>query len=334
MMMKKIFISLMVIFSLIFSQANFAAIEITPIVNQFIEKMVKDHNFNSAELEKLFQSTNTKQSILKAISRPAEGRMPWYKYRKIFLTKARISGGVKFWRQNRQVLLNVEKKYGVPWQIIVAIIGVETQYGGNTGSFRVIDALTTLAFSYPKRSEFFTSELENFLLLCREEKMNPLKPKGSYAGAMGLPQFMPSSYRNYAADYEQDKQRNIWSNPADAIASVGNYLSKHGWQRDKSIAHKVTAIGNNYKQALSEDLKPNTPLAKLKALNVEIPKDIPLESSAKLLDYQQPSATELWLGLDNFYVITRYNHSRLYALAVYELSVAILEKTKASVGEK
>jgi membrane-bound lytic murein transglycosylase B len=334
MMMKKIVTSVAVIFNLVFSQANFAAIKITPTVNQFIEKMVKDHNFNSAKLEKLFQSANTKQSILKAISRPAEERMPWHKYRKIFLTKARISGGIKFWKKNRQVLLDVEKKYGVPWQIIVAIIGVETQYGGNTGSFRVIDALATLAFSYPKRGEFFTLELENFLLLCREEKLNPLKPKGSYAGAMGLPQFMPSSYRNYAADYEKDKQRNIWSNPADVIASVGNYLSKHGWQRDKSIAHKVTATGDDYKQALSEELKPNSTVAKLKALNVEIPDDISLESPAKLLDYQQPLKTELWLGLDNFYVITRYNHSRLYALAVYELSVAILEKTKAFVGEK
>ena len=334
MMMKKIFTGLMVVFSLVFSQANLAAIKITPIVNQFIEKMVKDHQFNQANIETLFQSANTKQSILKAISRPAEGRMPWHKYRQIFLTKARISGGVKFWQQNRQVLLDVEKKYGVPWQIMVAIIGVETQYGGNTGSFRVIDALATLAFSYPKRSEFFTKELENFLLLCREENMNPLKPKGSYAGAMGLPQFMPSSYRNYAADYEEDKQRNIWSNPADAIASVGNYLSKHGWQRDKSIAHKVTAIGDDYKQALSEELKPNSTVTKLKALNVKIANNIPLESSAKLLDYQQPSSIELWLGLDNFYVITRYNHSRLYALAVYQLSVAILEKTKASVGEK
>ena len=334
MMMKKIFTGLMMIFSLVFSQTNFAAIKTTPSVNQFIEKMVKNHNFNQAELKALFQSTNTKQSILKAISRPAEKRMPWHKYRKIFLTKARISGGVKFWQQNHQILLNVEKEYGVPWQIIVAIIGVETQYGGNTGSFRVIDALATLAFSYPKRSEFFTSELENFLLLCREENMKPLKPKGSYAGAMGLPQFMPSSYRNYAVDYEQDKQRNIWSNPADAIASVGNYLSKHGWQRDKTIAHKVTATGDDYKQALSKELKPNSTVAKLKALKVEIPNHIPLESSAKLLDYQQLSATELWLGLDNFYVITRYNHSRLYALAVYELSVAILEKTKASTGEK
>ncbi len=334
MMMKKILTGLAIVFSLVFSQSNFAAIKITSDVTLFINKMVTEYNFNQQKLEKLFQETNTKQSILKAISRPAEGHMTWGKYRQIFLTKARIAGGVKFWQTHHEVLLAVEKKYGVPWQIIVAIIGVETQYGGDTGSFRVIDSLATLAFSYPKRSEFFSSELENFLLLCREENMNPLKPKGSYAGAMGLPQFMPSSYRNYAVDYEQDKQRNIWSNPADAIASVGNYLSKHHWQRDKAIAYQVNAIGSDYTKVLSEELKPNSTLAELKALSVKIPENIALESPAKLFDYKLQSGIELWIGLDNFYVITRYNHSRLYALAVYQLSMEILAKVKGSVGEK
>lgn len=319
-MIKKIVFGLMIICS----QPNFAAIKMTPIVTHFVNKMVVEHGFKQQNLEQLFKQTKTKQSILKAISRPAEGRMPWHQYRKIFLTKTRITGGVKFWKKNQQVLQNVEKKYGVPWQIIVAIMGVETQYGGNTGSFRVIDALSTLAFSYPKRSKFFTSELENFLLLCREEKMNPLTPKGSYAGAMGLPQFMPSSYRQYAADYEQDQQRNIWTNPADAIASVGNYLLKYGWKSDEGIAYLVTATGSDYKKILSEDLVPHVTLAELQTLQVKIPAKIPLQTSVKLLEYQQLSNQDLWVGLNNFYVITRYNHSQLYALAVYQLGEAIL----------
>ncbi|MDQ7090896.1 MAG: lytic murein transglycosylase B [Methylococcales bacterium] len=327
--MKKIFINLMVIVCFVLSHSTMAAIKITPEVTVFMDKMVKEYDFKQSDLTVLFQAAKTKQSILKAMSRPAEGHMTWGKYRKIFLTKARIAGGVKFWQKNHDVLLDVEKKQGVPWQIIVAIIGVETQYGGNMGSFRVIDALATLAFSYPKRSQFFTSELENFLLLCRDEGKNPLEPKGSYAGAMGLPQFMPSSYRNYAVDYEQDKQRNIWSNPADAIASVGNYLSKYGWQRDKTIAHPVTVTGNDYLSALSDDLKPSFSLAQLKDLKVKIPDNVAEESLAKLLDYEQSTGKEFWVGLTNFYVITRYNHSRLYALAVYQLSQEILTKVKS-----
>ncbi|NOQ35825.1 MAG: lytic murein transglycosylase B [Methylococcaceae bacterium] len=328
MIIKKILLSLLLIISIAFSSQTLAEIKSSRVVNNFINTMVKKHRFSQKELKKLFKSAKIKKSILKAISRPAEGRMTWHKYRQIFMTEARISGGVNFWRQHRTVLANVEQKYGVPWPIIVAIIGVETQYGGNTGSYRVIDALSTLAFAYPKRSKFFTSELENFLLLCREEKINPLKPKGSYAGAMGLPQFMPSSFRKHAADYEMDKHRNIWTNPADAIASVGNYLQQYGWARGQGIAYPVSASGTAYTKALSKDLKPNVTLAQLQALHVQIPAGLPLQSPAKLLDFKQANGKELWVGLNNFYVITRYNHSRLYAMAVYQLSMAISTKVE------
>ncbi|MCK5871986.1 MAG: lytic murein transglycosylase B [Methylococcales bacterium] len=327
-MIKKIILSSTLLMGMIISSNSVAKINQTPEVDRFINMMRTEHDFKPENLTALFQKVDTKQSILKAISRPAEKRMEWHQYRKIFLTKKRIAGGVKFWKKHQQVLENVEKKYGVPWQIIVAIIGVETQYGGNTGSYRVIDALSTLAFSYPKRSTFFTKELKHFLLLCREEKMNPLKPKGSYAGAMGLPQFMPSSYRNYAADYENDHIRNIWTNPADAIASVGHYLLKYGWQKNEAIAYKVTVTGNNYTKALFDDLKPQSTVAQLQALNIDIPPNIPPQALAKLLEYQQVSAPEFWVGLTNFYVITRYNHSQMYALAVYQLGDAILEKAK------
>ncbi|MCK4494001.1 MAG: lytic murein transglycosylase B [Methylococcales bacterium] len=327
-MIKKIILGSTFLMSAIISSNSLAKINHTLEVDHFINMMSTEHDFKPKNLTALFQKVNTKQSILKAISRPAEKRMPWHQYRKIFLTKNRIAEGVKFWKKHKKVLQNIEKKYGVPWQIIVAIIGVETQYGGNTGSYRVIDALSTLAFSYPKRSTFFTKELKHFLLLCREEKMNPLKPKGSYAGAMGLPQFMPSSYRNYAADYENDHKRNIWTNPADAIASVGHYLLKYGWQQNEAIAYKVTVTGNNYTQALFDDLKPQSTIAQLQAFNITFPAEIPSQAPAKLLKYQQQSSPEFWVGLTNFYVITRYNHSQMYALAVYQLSEAILAKTK------
>ncbi len=327
--MKKIILSLFLVLTLLISFNGHAAIKNTPVVNNFIDSMVKKHGFSRNGLKKLFNSTRIKQSILKAISRPAERRMKWHEYRKIFLTEARIAGGIRFWQQHARTLADVQRRYGVPWPVIVAIIGVETQYGGNTGSYRVIDALSTLAFAYPKRSKFFTRELENFLLLCREENMNPLSPKGSYAGAMGLPQFMPSSFRHYAADYEMDRQKNIWTNPADAIASVGNYLQKYGWMPGQGIAYQVNAIGSAYQKALSKGLKPKLTLAQLQSLNVQIPAGLPLQSPAKLLDLKQPHGTELWVGLNNFYVITRYNHSRLYAMAVFQLSMAISTRVEA-----
>ncbi|MCK5190946.1 MAG: lytic murein transglycosylase, partial [Methylococcales bacterium] len=221
--MKKIFARLLFCSGLIVGSNALAAIEETELFNGFVSNMVEKHQFDDAELKQLFQAVDIKGNIIKAMERPAEG-MPWYKYRKIFMTDKRIKGGVKFWQENEVTLSEVESKTGVPAEIIVAIIGVETQYGGNTGHHRVIDALSTLGFAYPKRSKFFLSELENFLILCREEKMNPLEPTGSYAGAMGIPQFMPSSYRAYAADFENDKKRDIWNNPADAIASVANYF--------------------------------------------------------------------------------------------------------------
>ncbi len=192
----------------LFSTVTTAAVPESEGFTRFVNKMMKEHQFTEQALTELFKQVEIKQSILKAIARPAEG-MPWHKYRKIFMQDSRIDGGVAFWKENEKTLAAVEEKYGVPPEIITAIIGVETLYGGNTGSFRVIDALSTLAFAYPKRSTFFTAELEAFLLLCREENMKPLEPQGSYAGAMGMPQFMPSSFRAYAADFEGDSKRDI-----------------------------------------------------------------------------------------------------------------------------
>ena len=257
--------------------------------------------------------------------------MPWYKYRKIFMTDVRINGGIKFWQENQSTLIAVEKQTGVTAEIIIAIIGVETAYGQKTGSYRVIDALATLAFAYPPRSKFFLGELESFLLLCREEHLNSLMPIGSYAGAMGMPQFMPSSYRSYAVDFDGDGHRDIWHYDSDVIASVANYFIKHQWQPGKAIAFPVSATGKNYKTALNSELKPDLRVDQLELLNLKISRPLPFNTKVKLLAFEQEAfgqkpGEELWVGLDNFYVITRYNHSPLYAMVVYQLSQAILNK--------
>jgi len=326
--MKKIIIQLLFCSSFMLSGNALAAIEETEQFNQFVNKMVKAHQFDEAELKQLFKSVDIKQKIIKTMTRPAEG-LPWHKYRKIFMGDKRINGGVKFWQDNEAALTAVEDKYGVPADIITAIIGVETLYGGNTGGHRVIDALSTLAFAYPKRSKFFTSELEHFLILCREEKMNPLEPKGSYAGAMGIPQFMPSSYRAYAADFESDEKRDIWNNNADAIASVANYFSKHHWKKGGDVIFPAKVEGDAYEKVLSRKLKPEMTWNELQALKVTTEQAIAADAKVKLLSYQQPKGKDLWVGLHNFYVITRYNHSPLYGMAVYQLSQAILKQKLA-----
>jgi membrane-bound lytic murein transglycosylase B len=287
--------------------------------------MVITHQFDESKLNELFQAVEIKEDILKRISSPAEG-MPWYKYRKIFMTDARINGGVKFWRENASALTAVEQQTGVPAEIIVAIIGVETFYGQKTGNYRVIDALSTLGFAYPPRSKFFLSELESYLLLCRDEHINPLEPIGSYAGAMGMPQFMPSSFRAYATDFNNDSHRDIWHDNADVIASVANYFVKHQWQAGQAIAIPVRATGIAYKTALTKGLKPDLRLAELESLHIKLSSPLSLSAKVKLLAFEQQQSEELWAGLDNFYVITRYNHSPLYAMAVYQLSQSILNK--------
>ncbi len=312
-----------------FSASAWAAVEQNELLDSFVSNMVAKHQFDEAELKKLFDTVEIKQSILKAMSAPAEA-MPWYKYRQIFMTDSRINGGLRFWQDNEAVLNAVEREYGVPPEIITAIVGVETRYGAHTGTYRVIDALSTLAFAYPKRSEFFTRELEQFLVLCREEKLDPLEPLGSYAGAMGMPQFMPSSYRSYAADFDQDEKRDIWNNTADVIASVANYFTRHHWQKGGAVAFPVTADGDAYQQGLSKGLQPDVTVDHLKQWQVSIPEQMGDGEVVKLLDFEQEKDHELWLGLHNFYVITRYNHSPLYAMAVYQLSQAIAEKKKAN----
>lgn len=286
----------------------------------FIDKMVESHGFEKKALNAIFDKVKLQKRVEKAIASPAEAK-PWYKYRSIFLKKSRIEGGVKFWQEHADVLAETEKRFGVPAEIITAIIGVETRYASNTGGFRVIDSLSTLAFNYPKRSRFFTKELEQFLLLCREENFNPLELTGSYAGAMGVPQFMPSSFRHYAADFEQDGRKDIWGNTADVIASVANYFTVHGWKQGEPVAFKVAPENEQFKQVVDNGLKIKTTLADLEAAGVQLEnQNLPPETAARLLSLRQKKGTEEWIVLHNFYVITRYNHSNLYAMAVLQLS--------------
>lgn len=289
----------------------------------FIDTMVAKHRFSQHELEVLFDQVKINDDVLKKIAAPAEA-LPWYKYRKIFLTDSRIEEGAAFWRQHAETLKHVSEQYGVPPEIIVAILGVETLYGRRSGSYRVIDALSTLAFAYPPRSRFFTGELEQFLLLCREEKVDPLQPAGSYAGAMGMPQFMPSSFRSFAVDFDRDGNRDLWHDPKDAIASIANYFKAHGWIKNQPVAVRVFAKNESYKALLNDEIKPNLRIDELESARVEFSRPLPLDSKVKLLAFEQEHGNELWAVLDNFYVITRYNHSPLYAMAVYQLSQALL----------
>ncbi|CAI8867044.1 lytic murein transglycosylase B [Methylocaldum szegediense] len=298
-----------------------------PGVRTFIRDMSHKHHFNTSELTKLFQDVTIQDKILEAIAKPYEAK-PWYAYRKLFLTETRIQNGVDFWNRNAGALATATRKYGVPPEVIVAIIGIETNYGQSPGKYRVIDALSTLAFAYPKRAAFFRRELEEFLLLCREEGINPANPTGSYAGAMGLPQFMPSSYRKYAADGDGDHRRDIWNNPADAIASVARYFAVHGWRAGEPVAFAATVNGTAH-DGLTSSVKPTRTVREWLSLGVDTRGSIPSNAKAALVRLDEETGPAYWLGLQNFYVITRYNHSPLYAMAAYELSRELVSRHKA-----
>jgi membrane-bound lytic murein transglycosylase B len=261
----------------------------------------------------------TKQeSILKAIARPAEKSKPWSEYQDIFLTERRTKEGIKFWHENRDALDRVSAETGVPSEIIVAIIGVETYYGRITGGYRVIDALSTLAFDYPRRSPFFTKELEVFLALAYESGLPLTDMKGSYAGAMGLGQFMPSSYTAYAKDFEGDGVIDIWTNPNDAVMSVANYFVAHGWRPGGDVIAAADFKGEA--SVFEVGLKPNKTIAELSRLGVTSRDSVTTSAKATPIKFEGKAGDEYWLGLHNFYVITRYNHSAMYAMAVYQLS--------------
>ena len=297
----------------------------SPEVTAFIGEMTNSHGFASEQLSELFAQVERKQTILDAISRPAEKVKPWKDYRPIFITDARIARGVVFWQQNAAALKRAEQEYGVPAQVIVAIIGVETFYGGNTGSYRVIDALATLGFDYPPRAPFFRQQLKEFLLLAREQQADPLALKGSYAGAMGLPQFMPSSFRAYAVDFDGDGRINIWNNPTDAIGSVASYFKQHGWAAGGQVVSRAQVRGERVDEGLTVGIEPVKNVGELRALGWSSRDALRADLPVTAFRFEGTEGPEYWLGLSNFYAITRYNRSAMYAMAVHQLSELLLQ---------
>ncbi|MDX1656942.1 MAG: lytic murein transglycosylase B, partial [Candidatus Competibacteraceae bacterium] len=296
-----------------------------PEVQAFIREMARRHGFSAEALREIFSRAQAQPSIIAAITRPAEAK-PWYAYRRIFLTPTRIDRGVAFWSRHREALERARAEFGVHPEVIVAIIGVETLYGGNTGSYRVLEALSTLAFDYPRRADFFRKELEEYLLMTREEGIDPLALKGSYAGAMGLGQFIPSSYRAYAVDFDGDGHRDLWNNPVDAIGSVANYLARHRWQRGEPIATPARVSGSAWQPLVMDRLAPpERDVSTLVQAGVDPLGQINGQRDAILLELEGETGPEYWLGFNNFYAITRYNHSPLYAMAVYQLGQEILQ---------
>ncbi len=292
---------------------------------RFVAEMVEDHGFEPAELATLMAGARYQQSIIDAMNRPYEAK-PWGLYRALFVTPERIAGGQRFLVEHRALLRQAEAAYGVPAEVITAIIGIETNYGATLGSHRVLDALSTLGFAYPRRSDFFRKELEEFLLLVREEAVDPVRARGSYAGAVGKPQFIPSSYRAYAVDFDGDGQRDLWQSDADVIGSVAAYLAQHGWQRGQPIASAATLrapIQPGVEIGGKRPLVPRLTVAQLEAAGVEPVEALDPSARAALIELDR-DGPEYWLTLDNFYAITRYNHSNLYALAAVELSRAIV----------
>jgi membrane-bound lytic murein transglycosylase B len=289
-------------------------------VQEFIREMVTKHELDEAHLKSVIDGAVFKQSIIDAISKPAEKVLTWKEYRKIFLTDQRIKHGRRFMREHQGTFLRAEKFYGVPAHIIAAIIGVETFYGQRMGNYRVLDSLATLAFDYPPRASFFRQQLEEFLLLSKEEQQDEFELMGSYAGAMGFGQFIPSSYRAYAVDFDADGIRDIWTNPVDAIGSVANYLSEHRWRKGQTITMVVSPENQAGKDLFGNKLKPYISVGQLTEKGTF--QGIQLDNDAQVspLLFNGGEGEEYWLGLYNFYVITRYNHSKLYAMAVYQLS--------------
>ncbi len=289
-------------------------------VKTFINRMVKQYHFDRRQLIAIMKEARFQPQIIESMEKPYE-KKTWDVYKALFLTPQRVQAGIDFWQANQSALARAQREYGVPAHLIVAIIGVETLYGQHQGNYRVLDALTTLAFYYPKRSEYFTKELGEFLLLCREQGVSANQYMGSYAGAMGKPQFMPSSYRFYAVDFSGKGRRDLMNDDRDAIGSVANYFHRHGWTMDGAVAQPAMVSGLKYKKLTTNSKTANYAFKQLIAVGVRpVSSVIDHPSKAGLIELSTQNGAEYWLAYPNFYVITRYNTSPQYALVVYLFS--------------
>lgn len=298
-----------------------------PNAQQFIDKMVNKHGFDRQQLQEILSQAKRLDSVLRlmdnqapttSVKPPSGPNGAWLRYRKKFITPDNVQNGVVFWNQYEDVLNRAWQVYGVPPEIIVGIIGVETRWGRVMGKTRILDALATLSFNYPRRAEYFSGELETFLLMARDEQDDPLNLKGSFAGAMGYGQFMPSSYKQYAVDFSGDGHINLWD-PVDAIGSVANYFKAHGWVKGDQVA----VMANGQAPGLPNGFKTKYSISQLAAAGLTPQQPLGNHQQASLLRLDVGTGYQYWYGLPNFYTITRYNHSTHYAMAVWQLGQAV-----------
>jgi len=290
-----------------------------PKLRAFVGDMAATHGMAVSVLDRLFGQVELQPQIIDTINRPRED-LPWYQYEKTFVTPEMIRAGVKFWNANAHALLEAQTQFGVDPQVIVAILGIETHYGRNVGQFRIVDALTTLMLEYPERSDFFRNELEQYLLLTQELHIDPLSIKGSYAGAIGTPQFMPSSYRRYAVDFDGDHRRDMLRGSTDAIGSVANYLKQHGWRRGELICDDARTGDSMYIWRDNGADEPKLTLGGLKKYGVVPVRYNNLNELAAAISLESEAGPTQRLCYHNFFVITSYNLSTRYAMAVYDLA--------------
>jgi len=318
-----------IIFAITALTACFAVLPVRaatlPGIPEFIDEMVDRHHFKREELERVFDHAEYLPSVIETISRPATSK-PWLEYRAAFVNPERVKFGLGFWKKYRKTLRRAERQYGVPQEIIVALIGVETIYGQDAGNFRILDALTTLAFDYPRREYFFRNELENYLLLARDQQFDMLAIRGSYAGAIGIPQFMPSSYREYAVDFNGNHKIDLLREPGDAIGSVANYLRSFGWTGDMPVAVRAKIVGKDW---IGEISAPRT-LVDWSAVGIETSQKLPPERLGRLVDFTVENGKEMWLVFNDFEVITSYNNSDFYAMTVFQLAQELKAARKIS----
>jgi len=300
-----------------------------PDVQAFMGELVRKDAFDERYVATVFSGIESKQGILDAMGKPAEKVKPWFEYRNIFLTPRRISAGVDFFREHEAKLRQICRKTGIPPEIIVAILGVETFYGTRTGSFRAVDSLATLAFDYPPRSAFFRSELRQLFLLARDEQLDIAALTGSYAGALGPPQFIPSSYRRFAVDGSGDGRRDLLKNWDDIVASVANYFAEHNWQPGQPIAVRAVFARDAVRPTEPTELVLRDTVGSLTRQGVQFTTDLPATAPALLVTLKGEDGDEYWVGFQNYFAITRYNRSAMYALAVTQLSEAIAAGTRA-----
>ena len=297
-----------------------------PEIIEFVNDVVSRDGLNRQDVRAVLKEARPQPRIIEIVNRPIEKVAPWWEYRDRFLSAERISDGVRFWLDHKNTLEQISAQYQVPSEYLVAILGVETHYGRNTGPYRALDALATLAFDYPPRQKFVRSELEEFLLLVKENKLDPLTVPGSYAGALGVPQFMPSQYRRYAVAANADRRRDLWGDWDDILASVANYLNEHGWTAGGPVLAETRLEPDPSFQIEPHNLELNQTVESLAAHGVKVEMSVPADTAVVLISAEQRDGPAYRVGFHNFYVLTRYNASARYAMAVHELAQTLAQR--------